>query len=188
MLKSTFKTLLQTTEGKNIEITFRKPLENLSGSYKINSIKTGRGKGGSLLLTALNLSTNETITQLTVDGKTLNFGTAMSEYVVNTTIDDVLHGPASVEEDIDNLPKDAEMAGKLRESLLPYLGKEGIKIQIDSKLPSINGVWLVKDSSKSPGVFSQLRFNLVSEDGSRTCEFMTYKFAGVTQNVSIIEE
>ena len=188
MQKSILKTALQNSEGKTMEFTFRAPVETLTGSYKILSVKTGRGKGGSLVVTAKNLTTDTDLSTVLVEDKTMNFGTSMSEWIVNCSADGVLHGPNSAEEDKDNLQKKPEFATKLRESMMPLLGKEGIKIKIDSKLPRINGVWKITSSLRSPGVFGQLKFNLVSEDGLTTTELWTYRHSGCIIDISLVEE
>ncbi len=184
MLKPILKTALQNSTGKEMSFTFRSPLESLNGSYKVTSVKTGRGKGGSLLVTMQNLATGESLSQVTVDGKQLNFGTSVSEHIVNLTVDGTLFGPNSAEEDMDNLPKDAEMAVKLREAMTPYLGKEGTKITITSKLPSLNGEWSILSGVRSPGVFGQLRFSLLGKNGEKQ-DFWTYRHSGVISDILI---
>ena len=187
MQKQILKTCLQNSTGKTLDFTFRTPLEHLNGSYLVNSVKTGRGKGGSLIVTMKNLESSEELSTVTLENKTVNFGTAVSDYIVNVTVDGTLFGPSSAEEDEENLPKNHEFAVKLRESLSPLLGKDGVKIQIDSKLPRLNGSWTMSGGIKSPGVFAQLKFDLLNDQGVHET-LWTYRHSGVISDIKLIEE
>lgn len=196
MEKQALKTVIeQLKKGEEIKIAFiggrggfslqktikvGMPLQGfiVDGLYQVFSVKRGRGKHGSLILTlASPTNPEEPLCQV---------GTPTNEEVLSIECKGILHG-ASSEEDIEKrYPKDIDAAMTLKKKLSPLLHlKEGVKLklQVSSTEPKYNGVFDLVSAKAMTGRWGQIKLDLSNIETNEVVELWSYRHATIIQDI-----
>jgi hypothetical protein len=192
MDKQILKTVLTTLKADdNIIINFNENLSSNNGNYKVLTVAKGRGKGGSYVMTAMNLGTGATLTSLPVEGKNKLLGTPVSSYILNITFNGQKFGTDTQDVIIDNYPKDKEAGKQMKEILMPFVGKkEPTKVIIKSNTaPEFNGTWMITEARLHAGRGGQVSLLLTDTlDSSRTKELWSYRHSQIIDHFETVEE
>lgn len=175
MNKQAMKNTIQSlTAGDNLTVNFVGPKAGQSGTFKVLGKKTGRGKGGSLL-----------VELEAPDGSTLTTGTPESNVILNMiTSDGNLIGFKN-ETDLPRLYTiDTTRAIVLKEQLKTLLDAEGdVTVDIESSEPEYSGAWTVTGARKSRGRYGQVVLSL--DNGKQKREFWSYRHSGIVSRITI---
>lgn len=170
--------------GTNITIKFYPPFGSLNGEYSFIEAKTGRGRGGSLVVSVKNTTNNKVLTDLEVDGAKKAFGTAVAEFIQSITAGEKVVGVVeATKADLPQKPKSPkakENSLRLKDVLvtLGYIRGDNVQVEIASDDKDIAGVWTAgKNAIKHPGRFGQvsLGFTRVVDGVTQKMELWSYK-------------
>lgn len=196
MEKQALKTVLeQLKKGEEIKISFvggrgafsldkmikvGMPLQGfiVNGTYKIFSVKKGRGRHGSLILTLASPSNPEE--------PWCQLGTPTNDEILSIESQGVLYGAVS-EKDIEKqYAKDIDAAMALKKKLSPLLHlKEGVKLklQITSPEPQFNGVFDLLSAKAMTGRWGQIKLELSNIQTNEKVELWSYRHATIVEDV-----
>lgn len=174
------KKLLKTILGKlsreeQITLNLRGDLVDKSGLYAVVNVAKGKGKGGSLILEALNTETNQT----------LIIGTPRSDDVLNITVKGETYGYTS-ETDVPMVfVANKSFADQIKTSIKNMGSSAKVKLSSE-QLPELNGTFKVLDRKTSKGRGGQIILTLQNTADSETVEFWSYRHSGVIQTFEIV--
>jgi hypothetical protein len=145
------------------------------GVYTFRGTKTGRGKGGSLLMRLSSLATGE-----------IAFGTPELGSVISlSAMDGPTIGYASESDMPESRPPRPEYASRLKAvcmSLIPLTGPARVKIR--STDARFNGSFHVTAVQRHVGRHGQISMNLTDASGN-ALELWTYRHSGIIEHLEI---
>lgn len=171
-LKSVIATL---SPGSAVTLTFLGEYADRTGTYTLESVKVGRGKGGSRIMMLRSES-----------GGAMEAGTSQSDFILNITgPDGVRHGHESASEVPQKFETNKDLAKNLKEQMTAVVGFPGSTVRVTSTEPGYNGDFTVTDGSKLKGRYGQVRLAL--EDASGTSrELWSYRHSGIVSAFEVL--
>ncbi len=173
------KLLSDAVVGDTIDLRFGIADSLLSGKYRIESLKTGRGKCGSKLATLRSLST----------GGNVSIGTPTSEKILSITdkTGKVFGDTGQFHEDPGTKPNLIK-ATELKEQLKELVGFGGRQLRLSSSnCPALNGTFTLNSAGLLRGRFGQICLNLTNNITNETLTFWSYKNSGLIDKIEIID-
>jgi len=171
-LKSVIATL---APGSEVALTFLGEYADRTGSYTLESVKVGRGKGGSRIMMLRSAS-----------GSTMEAGTSQSDFILNITgPDGVRHGHESASEVPQKFETNKDLAKNLKEQMTVVVGFPGSTVRVTSTEPGYNGDFTVTDGSKLKGRYGQVRLALQNASGETT-ELWSYRHSGIVSAFEVL--
>lgn len=151
-----------------------------SGTYTFLGTKTGRGKGGSMLMRVEHLADGGGSGEIA-------FGTPELASVVSIQMlgSSSLLGYHSESDMPESRPPRPEYAARLKAvcmTLIPLTAPA--RVQIRSSDPRLNGSFSVTAAQRHVGRHGQISLNLVSASGA-TSELWTYRHSGIVEHLEI---
>lgn len=193
VLKSVMASLKQEQE---IKLNFISQFSSLNGTYKVLKIYKGKGKGGSLGMELMNTSNGSILKSIDITGKdgsvkAHGLGTPVSEYILNVSVDEVLHGARSEADMPRAFPRNEEAGKEMRNLLKPLVGRTTpTKLKIKSTVaPEFTGTWLVENAKLNPGRGGQVSLTLVSTtDPNKKMDLWSYRHGLIIEELEEITE
>lgn len=170
-LKSVIATL---SPGSEVALTFLGEYAARTGTYTLESVKTGRGKGGSRIM------------MLRGSNGTMEAGTSQSDFILNITgPDGVRHGHESASEVPQKFETNKDLAKNLKEQMTAVVGFPGSTVRVTSSEAGYNGDFTVTDGSKLKGRYGQVRLALLDASGT-TRELWSYRHSGIVSTFEVL--
>lgn len=177
-LRNVFATL---TTGQTLEINFGGARSHLSGAYRVERLRTGRGKGGSRLLDLVRLS----------DGQVVTTGTPDSTNIVNLVVDGMRHGL----ENASDLPvvygrnklmnKEFKVVAKSILELRKRDSSASPRITVDSSIPEFSGTFDVVGAQRGRGRGGPCRLDLTEVGTGRALTLWSSRHSGAIRSIAL---
>jgi hypothetical protein len=163
------------TPGSEVSMVFLGEYAGRSGSYTLESLKVGRGKGGSRIMVLRG-----------ADGTTLETGTAQSDFILNITgPDGDMHGHESATEVPRKFDTNKDAAKGLKDMMLPVVGFEGSRVRVTSSEAEFNGDFEVTAGEKLKGRYGQVRLTL-RRDSGEAATLWSYRHSGIVSGFEVL--
>lgn len=171
--------------GEQITLNFRGPKANLSGDYRLLEVRKWKGKGGSMIAKLES-----------VDGmaRQVAIGTKNSDEILNLSYMDkesktnVFMGYREEREVPVGLGRDIDKAKVLRNSFLPFIGKIGLTLRVNSTEPSFQGEYTLLNAVKTAGRFGQVCLSLKRVSDGEALSIWSYRHSGVVESVEVLDD
>lgn len=161
---------------EEITINFLGGLSERSGTYKVIKVKTGRGKGGSKLITLEGS-----------DGRSFVTGTTQSDSILNiVTKDGIMHGYESAIEVPKTYETNAGNAEKLKSQMRDFVGTEGARVFIADIAGEFDRNYTVTKAELKRGRYGQVVFTLQDDEGGIT-SLWSYRHSGIVTELKVLE-
>lgn len=177
-LRNLFSTL---TAGQNLEITFGGARAHLSGSYSIERVRRGRGKGGSRLLD---------LTSLT-GGAPLTTGTPDSGTIVNVTVNGERFGLDSAADLPVVFGRNRTISNefkRLTKSILAARKADAAVVQtltVESDVPEFAGTFSVVGAQRCRGRGGPCRLDLSEVGTGRAVTLWSSRHSGAIRALAL---
>ncbi len=180
MEKKQLKSLVETFECPVSGVTFNfvGELADKSALYTVTNVKTGRGKGGSKILTLVGPGGEEFVT-----------GTSQSDFILNViTPDGMLHGYETSADVPRVFTTNAGFATKLKAQMLDYVGAVGVKIRVSDTAKEFDASsYTVTHAELMKGRYGQVKFTMQNDDDESFTSLWSYRHSGIVTELEIIE-
>jgi len=161
---------------EEVAFTFVGELADRSGTYTVTTVRTGRGKGGSKVMTLE-----------AKDGSTFVTGTTQSDYILNvTTKDGILHGFETAADVPKVFKTNAGMAEKLKKQMKALVGTNGARVFISDTAEEFNSEYTVTHAELMRGRYGQVKFTMQAGDGSFT-SLWSFRHSGIVTELKVLE-
>jgi hypothetical protein len=171
-------------------INFISQFAMMNGDYKISKMGTGRGKGGSIVVEAINTVSGNKLTSLEYGGKPHLFGTSVSDNILNITVNGKMFGVKHESDLPKTFARDKEAGDQLRDALKPFLTKKTptvLKIA-SSQAPEFNGTWNISNIKLNPGRHGQISLMLTNiNDPSDTRELWSFRHSTIIDSLETVD-
>jgi len=163
---------------EEVSFTFVGELAERSGTYMVTEVKTGRGKGGSKLLTLQ-----------APDGSTFVTGTTQSDVILNvTTKDGMMHGF----ENVADIPKifetDAGKAANLKKQMSELVGTKGARIYVGDSTGEFNSEFTVTHAELVRGRYGQVKYTMQKADENSPVTYLwSFRHSGIVTDFKVLE-
>lgn len=175
-LRSVFSSL---TAGQSLEINFGGPRAHLSGTYRVERTRTGRGKGGSRLVDMVRDS----------DGLALTTGTPDSNSIVNLVVGGERIGLASESELPVVFGRNKSVSNEFKRvtRALVDLRARGTTstVTVESDIADFAGTFTVTGAQRCRGRGGPCRLDL-SDASGRSLTLWSSKHSGAIRSISIV--
>lgn len=167
--------IVSLSPGSAVSLMFLGEYTDRSGAYTLESVRKGRGKGGSLIMTLRG-----------TDGTVFETGTTQSDYILNITgPDGVRHGHESATEVPRKFDTSKELAVGLKSAMTQVVGLNGSRVRVTSTEPEFDGEFEVTDSQKLKGRYGQVRMTL-RRDSGETATLWSYRHSGIVTAFDVL--
>ncbi len=176
MDKKQLKALIEgLTSGEKVSVTFLGDLAERTGDYEVVETKTGRGKGGSKL-----------VTLKAADGTLVTTGTPQSDKILHiVTADGTLHGFETAIDIPRSFETNAGAHDALKAQMKELVGTTGARVRLADSAGEFNGEYTVTQAEQLRGRYGQVKFTLMGENDTIQT-LWSYRHSGIVTSFEVL--